>query len=283
MDHDEPPGDGPLAGIDRWPVGSVAAAVVGPGGVGVTRGPLDQVLPWASLTKLLTALALHVACEEGTVALDQPAGPPGATLAHLLAHASGLAPDDATVLADPGRRRIYSNAGFEAAAALLAGSAGMAFAAYLHEAVLVPLGMGATRLDGSPAHGASGSVADLARLAVELSAPTLVTPTTMAGMTTVAFPGLDGVLPGYGAQRPNDWGLGAEVRGTKDPHWTAPEGSPRTFGHFGRSGGFCWIDPDAGVGCVSLADRPFGPWAVQAWPSLATSVLVAGRSGGGGP
>jgi len=33
-----------------------------------------------------------------------------------------------------------------------------------------------------------------------------------AGATRVAFPGLDGILPGYGRQKPNDWGLGVELR-----------------------------------------------------------------------
>ena len=62
------------------------------------------------LTKLLTGLATLVAVEEGTVDLDEPAGPPGSTLRHLLAHASGLPPDDGPPLMAPGRRRIYSNA-----------------------------------------------------------------------------------------------------------------------------------------------------------------------------
>jgi CubicO group peptidase (beta-lactamase class C family) len=90
----------------------------------------------------------------------------------------------------------------------------------------------------------------------------------------VAYPGLDGVLPGYGRQSPNDWGLGCEIRGTKDPHWTAAANSPPTFGHFGQSGSFLWVDPDAGVACASLADTPFGPWAVAAWPRLSAAVLA---------
>jgi CubicO group peptidase (beta-lactamase class C family) len=264
-----------LAAVDGWPVDTVAVAVVGPEGIRASHGPLDVALPWASLTKLLTALAVHVACEEGTLSLDAPAGPPGATVAHLLAHASGLGPDGREPVVAPGQRRIYSNAGFEVLADELAGTSGMAFATYLEEAVLTPLDLAGTRLEGSPAAGAVGTTGDLVALARELQAPTLVARGTLDRATAVAFPGLDGVLPGYGAQRPNDWGLGLEVRGTKQPHWTAPEASPRTFGHFGAAGGFCWVDPDAGVGCVSLADRAFGPWAVEAWPPLASAVLAA--------
>ena len=256
-------------------MGAAAAAVVGLEGVRHERGALDRPLPWASLTKLLTALAVHVACEEGTLALDTPAGPPGATVAHLLAHASGLGPEGPEAVAPPGTRRIYSNAGYEVLAAVLAEAAGLAFATYLEEAVLAPLGLGGTRLEGSAAAGAVGPAADLARLAHELLSPTLVAPESAALVRGIAFPGLDGVLPGFGQQRPNDWGLGPEVRGVKSPHWTPPEASPATFGHFGRAGGFCWIDPEAAVACAVLTDRLFGPWATEAWPALGSAVLAS--------
>ena len=141
--------------------------------------------------------------------------------------------------------------------------------------MLVPLAMDATSLDGSPASGAVSSAADLARFAAELLAPTLIAATTLEEATTVQLPGLDGVLPGFGRQSPNDWGLGFELRDAKRPHWTALTGSPRTFGHFGRSGTFLWIDPDARVGCVYLGDADFGPWAVEAWPAFNAAVLEA--------
>ena len=97
------------------------------------------------------------------------------------------------------------------------------------------------------------------------------------------LPGLDGVLPGFGRQSPNDWGLGFELRDAKRPHWTAPAGSPRTFGHFGRSGTFVWIDPDALVGCVYLGDADFGPWAIDAWPAFSAAVLEAAARLTGSP
>ena len=264
----------PLGSLASWPVGVAAAAVVGPDGVRDASWALDHPLPWASVTKLLTALAVHVACEEGTLALDGPAGPPGATVAHLLAHASGLATEGRDPVAPPATRRIYSNAGFEVVAEALAAAAGMDFSTYLDEAVLAPLAMTGTHLEGSPAAGAVGPARDLALLGAELLSPTLVSPETAGLLGGVAFPGLDGVLPGFGQQRPNDWGLGAEVRGRKRPHWTAPEGSAATFGHFGRAGGFCWVDPEAGVACAVLTDRPFGPWAREAWPALGSAVLA---------
>jgi CubicO group peptidase (beta-lactamase class C family) len=89
----------------------------------------------------------------------------------------------------------------------------------------------------------------------------------------VQFPGLRGVLPGFGRQEPNDWGLGFELRDDKAPHWTGSRNSPRTFGHFGASGTFLWIDPDAELACACLTDLEFGPWAANAWPRLADAVL----------
>ena len=268
---------GALDGIDAWPVRTAAAGVTTADGSVDLHGPVAAPFALASVTKPLTALALLVAVEEGTVDLDEAAGPPGATVRHLLAHASGLAADGPEVLAPPGARRIYSNAGFELLGALVAERAAMPFATYLDEAVLQPLGMAATRLDGSPAHGATGTVADLLRLGRELLAPTLVAAATLAEARATAFPGLAGVLPGFGRQEPNDWGLGFERRGAKSPHWTGRDNSPSTFGHFGRSGSFLWVDPDAGLACASLSDRDFGPWAAEAWPVLADAVLAAHR------
>lgn len=264
-----------LAVIDRWPAGRAAAAVVGPDGTLAAHGPPDAHFALASVTKLLTALAVHVAVEEGTLTLDQPAGPPGATVAHLLAHASGLGPDG-TVLAAPATRRIYSNAGYEVLADTLAAAAGFSTARYLHESVGEPLGLHATSLDGSAAHGARSTVGDLARVAQELLRPRRVLhPSTVATAVSTAFPGLDGVLPGFGTQRPNDWGLGPELRGDKHPHWTGTVNSPRTFGHFGQSGTFVWVDPVADRALVVLTDEPFGPWATTVWPLLSDTVLAS--------
>ncbi|MEA2207448.1 MAG: hypothetical protein QOE77_4224, partial [Blastocatellia bacterium] len=147
---------------------------------------------------------------------------------------------------------------------------------YLAEAVLGPLRMRSTELAGSPASEAVGSVDDLQAFLAELMTPTgLLHADTLREVSTVQFPGLLGVLPGYGGQRPNDWGLGFEIRGEKDPHWTSPRNSPGTYGHFGRSGTMFWIDPQARLGLVALADRRFGPWAIKAWPQLSDAVLDA--------
>ncbi|HEU4349395.1 MAG TPA: serine hydrolase domain-containing protein [Actinoplanes sp.] len=260
-----------LDAVTRWPA-VAAVAVTDSGGTLASTGP-DDAFPWASVTKLVTALTVLSAVDRGEADLDEPAGPPGSTLRHLLAHASGVAPDGDTVLSPPGRRRIYSNRGIEVAADLVASRTGADFATLLRERVLEPLGMSGTVLSGSPAHGAGGPVRDLAALGRELLAPTLV-PALMDEAVRPVFPGLAGVLPGFGRQDPNDWGLGFEIRDGKSPHWTGTHNSAATFGHFGQSGSFLWVDPAAGLACAAVADRPFGEWAAQAWPELSDAVLA---------
>jgi CubicO group peptidase (beta-lactamase class C family) len=262
-----------LRQVDEWPVGMAAVGVTGSSpGVG-TVGDRNAKFPWASVTKLATALAALVAAEEGVLDLDDPAGPPGSTIRHLLAHASGLPPDAETPIAKPGTRRIYSNAGFEVLAKVVAEWAEMPFADYLRQAVLEPLGLSAS-LEGSPASGVSGTLDDLLALGCELLTPTLIAAETLAEATAVAFPGLVGVLPGFGRMDPNDWGLGFELRDEKRPHWTGERNSARTFGHFGQSGSFLWVDPEARLACGCLCDTPFEDWAREAWPRLSDAVLA---------
>ncbi|GAA1972156.1 serine hydrolase domain-containing protein [Kitasatospora viridis] len=270
--------------IEDWPVDTAAAVLVrgADGAVLGTAGPQRHRFQLASVTKPLSAYAALVAVEEGVFELDDPAGPEGSTVRHLLAHTSGLGFDEARVMAAPGTRRLYSNAGFDALADALAAAAGIPFEKYAAEAVFAPLGMADTAID--PGHrtpaGAGGvsTAADLARFAAELQAPRLLHPSTVAAATReVAFPGLSGVLPGFGHQKPNDWGLGFEIRDGKAPHWTGATSAPTTFGHFGQSGTFLWVDPVAGVACAALTDRAFGPWAAEVWPAFTDAVLAGLR------
>jgi CubicO group peptidase (beta-lactamase class C family) len=259
--------------VERWPVGFAATGVADAGGVLATTGSTGTAVRIASVTKPIVALTVLVAVEEGTVGLDEAAGPPGSTVRHLLAHTSGLAFDGAGVLAPPGQRRIYSNTGFEVLARHLAGKAAMPFADYLHEAVVEPLGLAATELRGSPAAGVWSTVDDLLAVAREMLRPTLVQAATWLEATTPQFPEVAGVLPGIGRFSPNPWGLGVEIRGTKSPHWTGTANSPRTYGHFGGTGTFLWVDPEARLACVALTDRDFGRWALEAWPAFSDAVL----------
>jgi CubicO group peptidase (beta-lactamase class C family) len=260
--------------VAGWPVGRAAVGVATVAGVEPLAGDPDASFPLASVTKLFTAYAVLVAVEEKTIGLDDPAGPDGSTVRHLLAHASGLPPEAGGPGGRVGARRIYSNLGYEVLASELERRAGLTFGSYLQEAVVEPLGLATFAMAGSPAWSASCSLADLLSFGRELLDPTVVSSSMLAEATTVAFPGLAGVLPGFGRQDPNDWGLGFELRDQKSPHWTGADNSPSTFGHFGRSGTFLWVDPAIGVACAVLTDRDFGPWAIEAWPLLSDTVVA---------
>jgi CubicO group peptidase (beta-lactamase class C family) len=263
--------------IDTWPVENAAAAVIRRDGSIDTSGNQDRTFRIASVAKMITTWACLIAVEEGIVALDQPIGQPGCTLRHLLSHAGGYGFDGTEPIARPERNRIYSNTGIEMAAAAVADAAGMAFDAYLGEAVLQPLGMSSTTLNGSPAHRMWGTASDLTRFAVETRTPTLISSATAAGATSPHFPELNGIIPGVGRFAPCPWGLGFEVRGAKQPHWTGTMNSPSTFGHFGGAGTFMWVDPAVGVACLALTDRAFDDWAEQAlsmWPEFSDAVLA---------
>jgi CubicO group peptidase (beta-lactamase class C family) len=240
----------------------------------------DPGTPWriASVTKLLTTMAALAATEAGHVDLDQKVDEEGATVRHLLAHASGL-PQAAGQgrRRPPGQRRVYSNAGFQLLGEVIAGAVGTSFATWLASSVLDPLGMGSTRLterneaEADPAAGAVTTMADLVRLARCLlgrGAP-VVSAELFAEATSVQFPGLAGLVPGVGRFDPCDWGLGFELRDAKRPHWTGERRSPAAYGHFGASGCFLWVDPDAELAAIGVSDRHFDDerWAMRTWPA----------------
>jgi CubicO group peptidase (beta-lactamase class C family) len=259
-----------------WPVPTAAAAVIGPAGVLAEFGDTGRVFALASVTKPLVARAAQIAVEEGVVELDTPAGPPGSTVRHLLAHTSGLSMHSSDTIAPPGTRRIYSNQGFGVLAETLQRASGIEFDRYLSEAVFEPLGMRSSMLRGgadAAGFGGESTVADLAAFAADLLRPVLVSAPMHAEAITVQFPGRNGVLPGFGVQRPNDWGLGFEIRDGKSPHWTGSANSGRTFGHFGQSGTFIWVDPVADLGLIVLTDRDFDQWTHPLWPALSDGVL----------
>jgi CubicO group peptidase (beta-lactamase class C family) len=256
-----------LRQVDGWPCENVSVAVTG--AVEATHGEVERRFPWASVSKLATAVAMLVAAEEGVVDLDDPAGPPGSTFRHLLAHASGLPFEHGAPIARPGTRRIYSNYGFEVAAAQVEERAEMPFPEYF-ASVWEGTGM---VLEGSAGAGVAGTLGDLVTLARELRRPERIAQETLDEARVVQFPGLSGVLPGFGRQDPNDWGIGLELRDAKSPHWTGAHNSPRTYGHFGRSGTFLWVDPDADIALACLTDLAFGDWAADAWPRLSDAVL----------
>jgi CubicO group peptidase (beta-lactamase class C family) len=265
-----------LEAVADWPVDTVAAAVVGPSGVLAEYGDTRRRFALASVTKPLVARAAQVAVEEGVVDLDTEAGPPGSTVRHLLAHAAGYSMHSPELMGKAGQRRIYSNYGFQVLAETIEKASGIEFDRYLAEAVFEPLAMADSVLEGgaeAAGYGATSTVADLTAFAGDLLRPKTVSPQMHSEAKDVQFPGLTGVLPGFGVQRPNDWGLGFEIRDAKSPHWTGSSNSAGTYGHFGQSGTFLWVDPDADMALVVLTDRNFGEWSYPCWPALSDEVL----------
>ena len=258
--------------IDDWDVPFAAAGVTRAAAEIASHGDTAHAVRLASVSKPVTALAVLIAAEEGVLDLDEAAGPPGSTVRHLLAHTSGLPFDGPTPIAEPGRRRIYSNEGFEVLGEHLTTRAEMPFAEYVRAAVVEPLGLSLDP-EGHPGSGMHASLADVLALGRELLMPRLVAAETHTEMVSVQFPGLDGVLPDYGRFSPLDWGLGVELKGSKTPHWSGSRTSPATFGHFGGSGTFLWVDPERELACAALTTREFGDWAKEAWPRLSDAVL----------
>ncbi len=250
-----------------------AVVVTGVDGVRMCHGDWKEPFPWASVTKLLAVYATLIAVEHRLVDLDSPAGPPGATVRHLMAHTAGYDFDSGQVLTRPGTTRLYSNHGIEVLGEHVAEATGVEMNEWIEQTVLVPLSLATVLIEGSPAWGAHGTAEDLATFGRELLAPTLLPAEALDDATTVAFGGLKGVAPGFGRQDPSDWGLGFDLKAHKSPHWTGHDNSPGTFGHFGRDGSFLWVDPAAGLATAFLGARRYGPWAAHLWPRLADAVL----------
>jgi CubicO group peptidase (beta-lactamase class C family) len=266
----------PAADMVGWPAGSAFQFVRVDGSdldVVAHGGDIDGVRHWASVTKLAAALAVARCVDRGAVSLDEPAGPPGATLAHLLAHASGLGLEEADRQGPPGARRVYSNVGIDLACSVA--GAPTAAGEWIENLVFEPLGVNAT-VRGRPSSGAAGSVCDLVALGRAWLNGDLISDATRHAFLTPFMPALSGVVPGFGRFDPCWWGLGPELHGTK-AHWMGTVFSPASFGHFGSSGAMLLVDPVRATILAAAAGAPFGGWAVDLWPawtdSLATSVV----------
>lgn len=262
--------------VQEWPVDNVAACVIA-GDELSTYGDPDRIFELMSVTKLLVSYGVLIAVEEGVFELYDPLGPEGSTVRHLLSHASGLAFDSRRPVRKAGERRIYSSAGMDILAEKVGEETGIAFPDYLRQAVFEPLGMESSELWGSAGHESRSTVADLKNFAEELIAPKLLSPQTLDEAFTVQFPELDGLVPGYGMQKPCPWGLGFEIKGNKFPHWTGVSMPATTAGHFGQSGTFLWTVPTSGIAAVVLTDRPFGEWAKPLWSEFNDSVWMESR------
>lgn len=233
-----------------------------------THGDLDAPRAWASVSKLVTALAGAIEVQEGRAHFDEALGPEGSTLAHLLAHASGLGLEREDSVLTPGTKRVYSNYGIDLAAAYLARDTDVD--AWLEQRVIAPLSLATTRVRGRAAEGVAGSTQDLATFAREWVVPTLTTPSCRDVTATIFLPELAGIVPGFGRFSPCPWGLGVEIRGEKQ-HWMG-DWPASSFGHFGRSGALLLVNVDEGICLVATSTVEFGPWARDFWPTWTSSM-----------
>ncbi|MGA1141322.1 MAG: serine hydrolase domain-containing protein [Ilumatobacteraceae bacterium] len=259
--------------LAEWPVDNVAAAMIGRDGEIHLHGDESREFRLASVTKVITAWAVLIACEEGTVSLTDAVGQEGCTVRHLLAHAGGYPFEGEAPVGVPGARRIYSNTGYEMLAAHLEARSEMPFWEYVEGSVFDPLGIVAATQTGSSAKDARLDIVGLSLFLAEIRRPRLLARETFTEAVTPQFDDLEGIVPGIGRFDPCPWGLGPEIHGIKHPHWMSPNNSAATYGHFGGSGTFVWVDPIADVACAVLTDREFDQWALTHWPEFSSAVL----------
>jgi CubicO group peptidase (beta-lactamase class C family) len=258
---------------DSWP-GSLAYVVLRLRDGVVERvaavGDLDEVRPWASVSKMAVAMAVGVEIDWDFHEFTETLGPGGATLANLMSHTSGLGLEEGDPAVPVGTKRIYSNYGVDHAVEAIVGESSPAV--WLENRVFQPLGMSSSALVSRPASGVEGSTSDLATLGEAWLRPDGLTKKTRDQIIRPYLPNLDGIVPGFGRFTPCWWGLGPEVRGEKQ-HWMG-DWPPSSFGHFGQSGALILLNVDEGVGVVATSTEPFGPWAVKLWPEWTSAARV---------
>jgi CubicO group peptidase (beta-lactamase class C family) len=251
--------------LDGWP-GTPSIVVLSLEGGLVHRiaeaGDLDEVRPWASVSKMVVSLAFGVESDWELHRYDERVGPPGSTVANLLSHSSGLGLEKDDPVIGVGVKRVYSNYGIDLAVESILGE--NTAANWLQQRVFRPFGMASATLDGPPSHGVVGSTNDLAKLAVAWLRPDGIAKGTRDRLITPYAPQLDGFVPGFGRFSPCPWGLGPEIQGEKH-HWMG-DWPASSFGHFGQSGALILLNADDQIGLVATSSEPFGAWATKLWP-----------------
>lgn len=226
-------------------------------------GDLEEVRPWASVSKLAVALAFCVEVDWGLHQITENFGPRGATLSNLLSHSSGLGLEESDPSVPVATKRVYSNYGIDHAVDVVVKDNDAT--TWLHDRVFAGLGMDSTQLRGRPSSGVEGSTQDLAKLALAWLRPDGVAIDTRDRFIRPFLPALDGIVPGFGRFSPCPWGLGPEVRGEKQ-HWMG-DWPATSFGHFGQSGAMALLNVEEKIGLVATSTEAFGPWAVELWPT----------------
>ncbi|HEU4326697.1 MAG TPA: serine hydrolase domain-containing protein [Roseiflexaceae bacterium] len=209
--------------------------------------------------------------------------------------------------APPNTRVQYSNAGYGLIGAVVERVTGQAFADALADLVLAPLGIEAY-LGSEPPRQPARLAKVRSRHAGTALEPyntpfwrSLALPwgglyTTAAGALAIVRAYADhpagllrsatraeaiadhtgGLAGGFAPPlmwNPCPWGLGPEVRGTKDPHWVTPHASSASFGHSGASGCLAWCDPAAELAFAILGARPADSgWLLRRGPAITEAI-----------
>lgn len=231
-------------------------------------GDLDEVRPWASISKMAVSLAFGVESDWELNRFDMPLGPPGSTLANLLSHSSGLGLEEGDPVVPVATQRIYSNYGIDLAVDSILGD--NTADSWLQQRIFQPFGMNSTKLVDRPSSGVVGSTNDLVKFAVAWLRPDAVAKETRNRLIKPYAPQLNGFVPGFGKFSPCPWGLGPEVRGDKQ-HWMG-DWPPASFGHFGKSGALLLLNADEQIALVVTSTEPFAGWATKLWPTWTSAM-----------
>src|SRR6201999_256070 len=103
-------------------------------------------------------------------------------------------------------------------------------------------------------------------------------PASVHELLATQFGELPGEVAGVARWDACAWGLGLDVRGTREPHWTGDALSATANTHCGGAGTLAWIDRERAIGLVALANRGSysGWWARPGgWADLTTAVISA--------
>jgi CubicO group peptidase (beta-lactamase class C family) len=148
-------------------------------------------------------------------------------------------------LAKPEEKRIYSIAGYRVIAKVLENQLSISFPTLVKDLILNNCEL----FDMSPPvtgdSGLKGTIEGLYKLSKRLLLADIpgISAESLKKSTSNHFGVSLGVVPGIGFYSDNSWGLGFEIKGKKTGHWMPKCASLETFGHFGRSGAFFFVDP----------------------------------------
>ena len=199
-------------------------------------GDLDEVRPWASVSKMAVALAFGVEVDWELHRLDDRASDRAVRPSpNLLSHSSGLGLEED----DPVGRRRRPSASTRTTASTSPSQAILgenSAEKWLADRVFTPFGMSTRR--ASRVAPSSGVVGSTERPALDWRwrgfARTRISTATRDRVITPYVPQLDGIVPGFGRFSPVSVGTRSRDSGEKH-HWMG-DWPAASFGHFGQSG-----------------------------------------------